>query len=361
MATSPQSPRHRGKCLCRSIGGVLMRWLVRPGRLSRFRTSEALRRDAQVHEAQQTGLFVKCRGSRSTSATQALNCGSVDALATRLVSTNIANTLRPVTVLISETEAATMCPTAWWFAMALPPVLRSRSLSPRPHPRDPNFLVRSPGGFAVDDRAIAIGRDGTCIAPRAVVAARLARAGLLELMPAPRRSQQTFLTRRCCLARSGRHEQRANAAPPRRRRQARVRATDLGRQRMRPILGVQYREPQAPSTASTATATAISTRGRPLSMRGPGSWTAAVLLAAPLETLRRIRAVRIGLIARTELPDRSIGDGFGWTLFDCDASDKTKCAGRLTGFIPPDRGGGCAYRVCETVVPLHNSFKSASP
>jgi Type IV Pilus-assembly protein W len=93
---------------------------------------------------------------------------------------------------------------------------------------------------------------------------------------------------------------------------------------------------------------------------GAGNWTASTLLTAPIDTLRRVKAIRVGLIVRSEFQDRTVRDGFRWALFDCAATDKTTCPGRLAGFIPAPAAGGWRYRVYETVVPLRNPIGASS-
>jgi len=85
-----------------------------------------------------------------------------------------------------------------------------------------------------------------------------------------------------------------------------------------------------------------------------GSWTADSMLHADLATLNRIKAVRVGVIVRSEFQDRRITKPFRWTLFDCPAIAKSECPGRLTGFFTPARNGGYRYRVHETIVHLRN-------
>jgi len=74
----------------------------------------------------------------------------------------IADTLRPVTVLISDgggddlpDSVVLRYGVAAGLAVAIPFAASA--------PAGSNFLVRSPGGFAVGDRAIAIGRNGVCV------------------------------------------------------------------------------------------------------------------------------------------------------------------------------------------------------
>jgi type IV pilus assembly protein PilW len=92
-----------------------------------------------------------------------------------------------------------------------------------------------------------------------------------------------------------------------------------------------------------------------------GGWSAASVLAAPRTTLDRIKALRIGIIARTEYTDRTQTRGFHWVLFDCESDDKATCPGRLEGPIAAATAGGYRYRVLETVVPLRNVLSARSP
>jgi hypothetical protein len=57
---------------------------------------------------------------------------------------------------------------------------------------------------------------------------------------------------------------------------------------------------------------------------------------------------------RSDFLDRSINGAYRWTLFDCPATDKALCPGRLTGSIAATSSGGYRYRAYETVVPLRN-------
>ena len=95
-----------------------------------------------------------------------------------------------------------------------------------------------------------------------------------------------------------------------------------------------------------------------------GNWTAANVLAAPLTSLpgnpvalNRIKAVRIGIIVRSEQFDRDLGDK-NWVLFDCSDGNKGKCPGRLTGTInkTPSPAGNWRYRIYETIIPLRNEI-----
>jgi len=87
-----------------------------------------------------------------------------------------------------------------------------------------------------------------------------------------------------------------------------------------------------------------------------GPWSAANLAAAPRATLDRIKAVRIGIIARTERIDPTHTRDFHWVLFDCELTDKSACPGRLEGTIAATVDGAYRYRIIETIVPLRNAL-----
>lgn len=86
-------------------------------------------------------------------------------------------------------------------------------------------------------------------------------------------------------------------------------------------------------------------------------WNGASVLAAPAATLARIKAIRIGLIVRSETYDRTSAGSFNWVLFDCTETDKARCAGRLTGTLP----SRWRYRTHEAVIPLRNQIWNGHP
>ena len=93
---------------------------------------------------------------------------------------------------------------------------------------------------------------------------------------------------------------------------------------------------------------------------GTGDWAPERVLAMPMYppnatspvlALSRIKAIRIGLVVRSDQYDRNVTDAFEWVLFDCPTHDAA-CAGRLTG----TQAANWRYRVYETVVPLRNQI-----
>jgi len=87
---------------------------------------------------------------------------------------------------------------------------------------------------------------------------------------------------------------------------------------------------------------------------GAGDWSSNAVLQATAESLARIKALRVGLIVRGEHFDRAATRRFDWVMFDCDATDKRTCPGRLAGTIAASARGGWHYRAYETIIPLRN-------
>ena len=88
------------------------------------------------------------------------------------------------------------------------------------------------------------------------------------------------------------------------------------------------------------------------------AWTAATgdyavdkVLAFSGAELRRIKAVRIGMIVRSDEYDRD-APTFDWTLFECTAQEKVDytCPDPIKGTLPANY----KYRAYETIVPLRN-------
>ena len=82
-----------------------------------------------------------------------------------------------------------------------------------------------------------------------------------------------------------------------------------------------------------------------------GDYAPATVLGYTANELRRIKAVRIGMILRSDEFDRD-SPAFNWTLLDCTDQEKDNytCPAALTGTLPANY----RYRIYETIVPLRN-------
>lgn len=82
-----------------------------------------------------------------------------------------------------------------------------------------------------------------------------------------------------------------------------------------------------------------------------GNYTVEKVLAATGVDLKRIKAVRIGMVVRSDEYDKD-APAFNWTLFECtdQEAENYTCPDPLTGTLPANY----RYRVYETIVPLRN-------
>jgi type IV pilus assembly protein PilW len=88
-----------------------------------------------------------------------------------------------------------------------------------------------------------------------------------------------------------------------------------------------------------------------------GGWDPAALLPASVTQINQIKAIRIGIIVQSEQFDQTLGD-YNWVLFDCADTVKANCPGRLTGTIAKSAAplGNWRFRNYETVIPLRNEI-----
>jgi type IV pilus assembly protein PilW len=106
-----------------------------------------------------------------------------------------------------------------------------------------------------------------------------------------------------------------------------------------------------------------------------GTTLTPAMLTDPVQTnriaLNRIRAVRIGMVVRSDQYDNSPnpsntpglkGQAYTWNLFNWPCVGRGTCpAGPVTGTIAMDPNGGYRYRVYETVIPIRNNVMNPNP
>jgi len=257
--------------------------------------------------------------------------------------TDIATTLRPVHVLISDGGAADRSDSvvvrqSLASAGAVPLAFAAAA------PVGASFRIEAVDGIAAGDRIAAIGRNGACattvvtgvtggggildVAHTPVAVALPVTSVLIDLGPAGR----AFATRFDVVSNTLRSTDIANGDAP--------------NPLLSNVVNVKLRygvDNDGDGTVDTWVGAAA----------GSG-WDPAALLAAPRATLERIRAVRIGVIVRSEGPERDRRAAFHWVLFDCEADDKALCPGRVAGTIAATTRGTYRYRTFETIVPLRN-------
>ena len=81
-----------------------------------------------------------------------------------------------------------------------------------------------------------------------------------------------------------------------------------------------------------------------------GAWAPDVLLSAPIAKLNQIKAVRMGVIVRSEQFDKNYAQDVTWVMF----SGPNKLSGTFVQTVAP--AGNWRYRAYETVIPLRNEI-----
>ena len=311
-----------------------------------FIAVDTVRRNAaSVADAQSGGAF-----ALFTMASQIGNAGAGTAVAARWLDTcpataDIATTLRPVDVLITDGGAADRTDSLV-IRQALAPIIATPAAFASAAAAGAAFRVETPDGFfAVGDRVVAISRTGACVMTQ-LTAVGSAVAGVVALAHSPVNIDLPVTSVLLNLGPSGRASLlRYDAAA------GALRSTDLANgdapvPLTSNIVNVKFQyciDSDGDGTLDAWTSAGAS-----------GSFAPAVLLAAPRATLERIKAIRVGIIVREERIDRALTRAYHWVLFDCELDDKSACPGRLEGTIAGSPGGGYRYRTFETVVPLRN-------
>ena len=309
--------------------------------------SDKLRRDAlSTGDAQQSATFILSRLAFDLANTGHGYATATSALATCPASTNVVDSLRPLGIVITDSGRDDVADTVVIRygasrASGGPILFAASSDAGTP------LLLRAPFGFDVGDRIVAVGRNGTCAATE-VIGVNFPAPGLVEIAHAPAVPpfpQSSWVV---------------NVGPTRDTQIVRYDVA-AGVLRTTDLLGGDAPNPLASNIVNLKLQYGIDSDGdgsldtwAPARVGPSGDWTAPMVLAAPPQILRRIKAVRIGLVIRTDFFDRTMTDAFSWTLFDCEAIDKSTCPGRLTGVIAPTSAGGYRYRTYESVVPLRN-------
>ncbi|MGH8800950.1 MAG: PilW family protein, partial [Casimicrobiaceae bacterium] len=262
------------------------------------------------------------------------------------VSTEVATTLRPITVLIVDSGRPDQPD-----SLTMKRVLQARTAAPVPmadtSSAGASLRVRSPDGFETGDRLITIGRDGTCNASVVTTVTPLT-GGVTELGRSPASFPMPITGLVLNLGPSaGASTLRFDVAS------GSLRSTDLSNAGVpNPLVanvvnvkfryGVDRNDDGALDEWMAADAAS--------------GMEAASVLAAPAATLGRIVALRIGVVARSESIDPQAAASFRWTLFDCAPAPPTTCPERIEGSITAPPGGGYRYATRELIIPLYNTL-----
>lgn len=342
------APRHRGATLVDVLVGLAVALFTMVVVYQAFAIAQSLRRHAAAAaDAHASGMFALL-----SVATHAGNAGAGIASAARWLDTcpdtaDIATTLRPLAVLVTDGGSADR-PDTLVVRQSLATRIAAPATFVAAAPAGASFRVESVDGFSSGDRVVAISRTGTCVMTD-VSAIASEGAGVVDIAHTP---VSVDLPANALLLDLG---------PAIRAATARydvvsgtLRSTDIGNgDAPNPLvsnivnLKIQYGIDSDGDHALDTWVTASD------------AWGPAAMLAAARSTLDRIKALRIGVIARTERTDRTQTRAYRWVLFDCELADKSACPGRLEGTIAAAPSGGYRYRAFETIVPLRNAIWNA--
>jgi len=352
VAALSRSPgRQRGISLVEIMVGVVIALLAVLVIYQVFSTSEQFKRNTTAAgDAQQNGLMssfllaVELASAGSaimTAASDLEQCPDTTTMAAPTPS------WRPIPVLITDGGSADK-PDSMIVNYSLAQRLVATALFTLPAlPGDP-YTVQSPTGFAKGDQIVAInpGTPGSC-----------EMTTVTNVGPVTPGTGEVVLTHTGAATTFGGSALLFNLGPASALKRARydvssgvLRSTDL-------LAAGAAPNPIASNIVNLKMQYGIDDVGDGQLhtwVSATGNWTPANVMAAPLTppvgvtvALSRIKAVRIGIIVKSDQFDRSLGD-YNWSLFD----------GTLTGTIAATAApaGNWRYRIYETIIPLRNEL-----
>jgi type IV pilus assembly protein PilW len=331
----------RGAGLVATLMGLLIGLIAAVVMLGVFAGSESLKRNAVgVADAEQTAQLVLTTLSADVAnAGHALAAAAVD-LDLCPDTGSIATSVRPIAVLITAGGAASASD-----SFVVQYGASSAAAAPMPlaadAPAGASCSVRSAQGCAAGDSIVAIGPDGRCTrttatsvsAPDADGVVTVGRANAAESWP----ESSLVVT----LGPASRVQRiRYDIVD------ATLRSLDLANSGASPnplasnivLMKLQYGIDEDGDGAIDRWASADA-----------APWDAASVLGAPAAALARVKAVRIGVVVKSEAFDRDQSVRYPWVLFDC-GQPGAACPGRLAGTLPAQ----WRYRSFETAIPLRN-------
>jgi type IV pilus assembly protein PilW len=336
--------RQRGISLIELMVGVVIALLAVLVIYQTFAVAEGVKRQTiSAGDAQKTGMIAMYLvGSELANAGSGISLNQDD-LATCTDTKDVATTQRPFSVVI-EPGADDATPDTFVVnystarSVVTPSVFMAKTTT-----GDSTYTVQSPTGFKAGDMVVAISGAGECerntvtgvTAPDANgnVVLTTKNASTFDLLPTMRL---------------------INIGPATSTQRVRydvasgvLRSTDL-------VTAGAVAQPLSSSIMNMKVQYGIDNDGN----GSVDEWTGATgnyasdkVLAATGADLRRIKAIRIGLVVRSDEYDRD-APAYNWTLFECttqEAKDYT-CPAKLTGSL----AANYRYRVYETIIPLRN-------
>ena len=342
-ARLPLRARQRGISLIELMTGLVIGLLAVLVIYQTFAVAEGVKRQTiSAGDAQKSGLVAMyLLGAEIGNAGSGIMLNQDD-LATCTNTGDVATTMRPFSVLIEpgaddDTPDSFVVNYSTSRAVVTPSVFMAKTDA-----GGTTFTVQSPTGFKKGDMVVAMTGSGPCerleitnvTAPDANGNVVLTQGGTVnEYLPTMRviNIGPATSTQRV------RYDVASGV----------LRSTDL-------VVAGATAQPLSSSVMNLKMQYGVDTDGD----NNVDTWTPATGIYAPADVLgytgpelRRIKAVRVGIIVRSDEFDRD-APIFNWTLFECttqEAVDYT-CPAALTGSLPANY----RYRVYETIIPLRN-------
>jgi type IV pilus assembly protein PilW len=337
--------RQRGISLIEMMVGVVIALLAVLVIYQTFAVAEGIKRQTiSAGDAQKAGMIAMyLLGAEVGNAGSGITLNQDD-LATCTNSGDVATSLRPFSVIITPgADAATPDSIVVNYSTAQSVVTPSIFMA-KTDAGGLTYTVQSPTGFKKGDMVVGVTGGGNCERIEVTAVSVPDANGNVVLSLPVGGSKYEYLPSMRLL----------NIGPAANTQRVRydvvnnvLRSTDL-------IVAGSVPQPLTSSIANLKMQYGIDTDGNGSvdTWQAPtGDYAPANVLGFTGMELRRIKAVRIGMILRSDEFDRD-APVFNWTLLDCTDQEKSDytCPDPITGTL----AANYRYRVYETIVPLRN-------
>jgi type IV pilus assembly protein PilW len=341
---SVSAPRQRGMSLIELMVGVVIGLIAVLVIYQTFAVAEGVKRQTiSAGDAQKTGMIAMYLvGTELASAGNGIMLNQDD-LATCTDTGDVKTTMRPFSVLIepgADDDTADSFVVNYGTARSVvtPSVFMAKTSV-----GDSTYTVQSPTGFKKDDMVVTITGSGDCERNTVTAVTTPDTNGNVVLTVGKPSSFEMLPTMRII-----------NVGPAASTQRVRydvssgvLRSTDL-------VTAGATAQPLASSIMNMKVLYGVDTDGNGTVdtwTPATGDFAAAKVLAATGAELRRIKAVRLGMVVRSDEYDKD-APTFNWTLFECTAQEAVDytCPDPITGTLPANY----RYRVYETIIPLRN-------
>ena len=343
--------RQRGISLIEIMVGVVIALIAVLVIYQVFALSEGVKRNTTaIGDAQQNGLFssftlgielANAGNGIETAAQELATCTGPDTL-------DVTRTLRPIPVLITDSGNPNT-PDQFIVNYSMSSSLVTAALFTNTDPDNTKYHVNSPTGFKPGDRIAAISTTGDCAMSKVTGVTSPPDPTTGEVVISHSGTTINFPVQSVLF----------NMGPFNGAQRMRydVVSDVLRSQNLFEIASVP--NPLTANVVNVKVQYGIDTGNDGLLdcwVAGSGAWAPAAVLAAPLAgapvALSRIKAVRIGLVVRSDQWDRDAPD-YNYTLFDDGVVDACHPA---VGGSAPRAGGNWRYRTYQTIIPLRNKL-----